>query len=76
MGRYLMANVILWFDSLLRIKLSKLYLKKKKVPQRVLGDLLMIIIIYFHNYCYHSLVFVCFIYCQTYAYPLSPLSSL
>ena len=30
------------------------------MPQRILGDLLMIIIIYFHNYCYHYLVSVCF----------------
>ena len=40
-----MANVILlWSDSLLCIKLSKLF---KKLPQRILEDFFMIIIFYF-----------------------------
>ena len=42
---YLMANVILlWSDSLLCIKLSKLF---KKLSQRILEDFFMIIIFYF-----------------------------
>ena len=51
-GRSLMANVILlWSDSLLRIKLSESYKAFfKKLPHRILGDFFMIIIIYFYNY--------------------------
>ena len=45
-----MANVIfLWSDSLLRIKLSVTKLLQK-LPQRILGDFLMIMIIYFYSY--------------------------
>ena len=45
-----MANVILlWSDSLLRIKLSNGLKLFKKLPQRILGHFFMIMIIYFHN---------------------------
>ena len=45
-----MANVILlWSDSLLRIKWSKVESFLKKLPQRILGDIFMIVIIYFYN---------------------------
>ena len=46
-----MANVsmLLWSDSLLRIQLTNFLKIFKKWPQRILGDLFMIIIIYFYN---------------------------
>ena len=49
----LLANIIfLWSDSLLRIKLAKL------LPQRILGDFLMITIIYFYNNYYWAVVVI------------------
>ena len=44
-----MANVILLWSDSLRIKLSKFESFLKKLPQRILGDIFMIVIIYFYN---------------------------
>ena len=40
-------------------KIVKVLFKKKNASKDS-GRFFMIIIIYFHNYCYHYLVFVCF----------------
>ena len=44
-----MANVILLWSDSLRIKWSKFESFLKKLPQRILGDIFMIVIIYFYN---------------------------